>query len=63
MVREETFFPLIPIVVAERDNDDALLESFLQFVNSNDYGLRNSLWSRSDHVSRPSCAARSTAVC
>ncbi|SCF97033.1 Aldehyde dehydrogenase family protein [Streptomyces sp. DconLS] len=50
VVREETFFPLIPIVVAERDHDDALLESFLQFVNSNDYGLRNSLWSRSDHV-------------
>ena len=50
VVREETFFPLIPIVVAERVHDDALLESFLQFVNSNDYGLRNSLWSRSDHV-------------
>ncbi|MCH0540952.1 aldehyde dehydrogenase [Streptomyces sp. MUM 203J] len=50
VVREETFFPLIPIVVPERDGDDALLEEFLRFVNSNDYGLRNSLWSRSDHV-------------
>lgn len=50
VVREETFFPLIPIVVPERDNDDALLEAFLHFVNTNSYGLRNSLWSRSDHV-------------
>ncbi len=50
VVREETFFPLVPIVVPEREDDDALLEAFLRFVNSNDYGLRNSLWSRSDHV-------------
>ncbi len=50
VVREETFFPLIPIIVPERENDDALLEAFLRFVNTNEYGLRNSLWSRSDHV-------------
>lgn len=50
VVREETFFPLIPVIVPEADDDDALLEAFLRFVNSNDYGLRNSLWTRSDHV-------------
>ncbi|MFJ4920600.1 aldehyde dehydrogenase family protein [Streptomyces sp. NPDC088725] len=50
VVREETFFPLIPIIVPEAADDEELLESFLQFVNSNQYGLRNSLWSRSDKV-------------
>lgn len=50
MVREETFFPLIPIIVPEADTDDALLEAFLGFVNSNEYGLRNSLWAGSDEV-------------
>ncbi|MFJ9343568.1 aldehyde dehydrogenase family protein [Streptomyces sp. NPDC101733] len=51
VVREETFFPLIPVLVAERgEDDDELLETFLQFLNTNDYGLRNSLWSRSDKV-------------
>jgi acyl-CoA reductase-like NAD-dependent aldehyde dehydrogenase len=50
VVREETFFPLIPIIVPEPDADDALLESFLSFVNGNEYGLRNSLWSGSDEV-------------
>ena len=50
VVREETFFPLIPIIVPEPDSDQALLEAFLAFVNSNEYGLRNSLWSRSEEV-------------
>jgi acyl-CoA reductase-like NAD-dependent aldehyde dehydrogenase len=50
MVREETFFPLLPIVVPERMPDDVLLDLVLDFVNGNDYGLRNSLWARSEHV-------------
>ncbi len=45
-VREETFFPLLPVVVAESASDDgALLEDVIDFVNSNAYGLRNSFWS------------------
>lgn len=46
-VREETFFPLIPVVVAEhseRIDDDELLDRLIDFVNTNKYGLRNSLW-------------------
>jgi acyl-CoA reductase-like NAD-dependent aldehyde dehydrogenase len=50
VVREETFFPLIPIIVPEPDSDENLLEAFLAFVNGNEYGLRNSLWSGSDEV-------------
>lgn len=46
VVRDETFFPLLPIIVPEAGTaDDALLEEVLAFVNGNAYGLRNSFWS------------------
>ncbi|MFH8617771.1 aldehyde dehydrogenase family protein [Streptomyces sp. NPDC017979] len=45
VVRDETFFPLLPIVVpAAGGSDDALFDEVLAFVNANAYGLRNSLW-------------------
>ncbi|HEY1572013.1 MAG TPA: aldehyde dehydrogenase [Pseudonocardiaceae bacterium] len=50
MVREETFFPLLPVVVPGTTPDDELLDKAIDFVNDNAYGLRNSLWSRSDSV-------------
>ena len=42
--REETFFPLMPIAVA----DD--FASMLRFVERNRFGLRNSLWARDPAV-------------
>jgi acyl-CoA reductase-like NAD-dependent aldehyde dehydrogenase len=48
-VREETFFPMLPIVVPT-ENDPELLEQALRFMNANEYGLRNSLWSSDEHV-------------
>ncbi len=42
-VREETFFPLLPVVVPVADDGD-LLDQVIAFVNDNKYGLRNSLW-------------------
>lgn len=45
-VKHETFFPLLPIVVPENADDDTLLQTLIAFVNSNLYGLRNSLWAR-----------------
>lgn len=45
VVRDETFFPLLPIIVPEAKSDDDLLGEVLWFVNSNAYGLRNSVWS------------------
>ncbi|MDG4785131.1 aldehyde dehydrogenase family protein [Micromonospora sp. WMMD1102] len=50
-VREETFFPLLPVVVPEAGrDDDALLADVVDFVNGNAYGLRNSFWSTDDAV-------------
>jgi len=43
-VREETFFPLLPIVVPAAGDDDELLRQVIDFVDANEYGLRNSLW-------------------
>ena len=45
-VRSETFFPLLPVIVPETDG----LAEVLAFVNSNPYGLRNSLWATDDRV-------------
>jgi acyl-CoA reductase-like NAD-dependent aldehyde dehydrogenase len=48
-VREETFFPMLPIIVPSEE-DSELLEQALRFMNTNAYGLRNSLWSSDEHV-------------
>ncbi|MFD4522989.1 aldehyde dehydrogenase family protein [Streptomyces sp. NPDC058470] len=50
VVKHETFFPLLPIVVPERTDDETLFDSFVQFVNSNLYGLRNSLWAQDESL-------------
>ncbi|GAA3683967.1 aldehyde dehydrogenase [Lentzea roselyniae] len=49
-VIEETFFPLLPVVVPEPDDDRSLLGRIIDFVNSNRYGLRNSLWAADSAV-------------
>ncbi|RKT53617.1 aldehyde dehydrogenase family protein [Saccharothrix australiensis] len=44
-VREETFFPLLTLVVPHPEADDGrLLSDVIGFLNRNRYGLRNSLW-------------------
>jgi acyl-CoA reductase-like NAD-dependent aldehyde dehydrogenase len=47
-VRGETFFPLLPVIVPEPAPD--LLDQVLAHVNSNPYGLRNSLWAGDERV-------------
>ena len=49
-VREETFFPMLPIVVPETSSDEELLEVLIDFLNTNDYGLRNSVWTADDGI-------------
>ncbi|PKW11911.1 Acyl-CoA reductase [Streptomyces sp. 1222.5] len=50
-VREETFFPLLPVVVPDASDAD-LLEQVVEFTDANQYGLRNSLWARDPEVVR-----------
>ncbi|SDN03342.1 aldehyde dehydrogenase family protein [Allokutzneria albata] len=47
-VREETFFPLLSVVVPDDGPD--LLDRCVEFLNGNEYGLRNSLWAESPEV-------------
>jgi len=49
-VREETFFPLLPVVVPDSASDGLLLDRTLTFLNTNTYGLRNSLWTRDERA-------------
>ncbi|MFJ6513885.1 aldehyde dehydrogenase family protein [Streptomyces sp. NPDC091406] len=49
-VRNETFFPLLPVIVPESGSDETLLDEMVTFVNGNEYGLRNSLWARDEGV-------------
>ncbi|MEU5579688.1 aldehyde dehydrogenase [Streptomyces huasconensis] len=49
-VRHETFFPLLPVVVPERAETQGLLEAVVEFVNTNEYGLRNSMWTGDQQV-------------
>jgi acyl-CoA reductase-like NAD-dependent aldehyde dehydrogenase len=48
-VREETFFPLLPIIVPEADSEN-LLDEVIHFINANKYGLRNSFWVKDEAV-------------
>ena len=49
-VREETFFPLLPIVVPGADDGPDLLDATIAFLNANEYGLRNSVWAGDERV-------------
>jgi acyl-CoA reductase-like NAD-dependent aldehyde dehydrogenase len=54
-VREETFFPLLPVVVPDDGPDDELLDRMLDFMEDNPYGLRNSLWAQDPEVIETFC--------
>lgn len=52
-VREETFFPLLPVVVpggGDAADDADLLNTVIEFLDDNEYGLRNSVWTGSREV-------------
>ena len=49
-VDEETFFPLLPVVVWGTGPDEDATASVLRFVEDNAYGLRNSLWTSDPDV-------------
>ncbi|MEU1144507.1 aldehyde dehydrogenase family protein [Streptomyces sp. NPDC005863] len=47
---EETFFPLLTVVVPAAEDEGQLLDSVLDYVRANAYGLRCSLWTHEDGV-------------
>ena len=47
-VREESFFPLLSVVVPDDGPD--LLDRCVAFLNGNEFGLRNSLWAEDPEV-------------
>jgi acyl-CoA reductase-like NAD-dependent aldehyde dehydrogenase len=49
-VRQETFFPLLPVIVPEPGPDGAVLDAMLGYVDESPYGLRNSLWANDPDV-------------
>jgi acyl-CoA reductase-like NAD-dependent aldehyde dehydrogenase len=49
-VREETFFPLLPVIVPTGEERAGLLDRVIDFLNANEYGLRNSVWASNDAV-------------
>ena len=49
-VREETFFPLLPVIVPTEDERTGLLDRVIDFMNANEYGLRNSVWASDPSV-------------
>jgi acyl-CoA reductase-like NAD-dependent aldehyde dehydrogenase len=54
-VRQETFFPLLPIVVPETARAADAFADALRFMNANPYGLRNSLWSEDQKLIEQFC--------
>ncbi|HEX3614174.1 MAG TPA: aldehyde dehydrogenase family protein [Sporichthyaceae bacterium] len=64
VVREETFFPLLPIVVVDPADsaeggdrgDERLLRDCVDFMNRNRYGLRNSVWTQDPETIELICA-------
>ncbi|MFL5782745.1 MAG: aldehyde dehydrogenase family protein [Thermoleophilaceae bacterium] len=49
-VREETFFPVLPVIVPSAGEREGLLDRVIDFMNANDYGLRNSVWASDEQV-------------
>lgn len=51
-VREENFFPLLPLVKVSGRSDKEIFEKMMSIANSNEYGLRTSVWVNSDYFTR-----------
>ena len=62
-VKHETFFPLLPIIVADDIGNERLLDECIDFVNSNLHGLRNSPWSSNADVVTDSSPKSPTVDC
>jgi len=51
-VKEENFFPLLPLVKVVGKTDKEIFEKMISIANSNEYGLRTSVWVSSNYYTR-----------
>lgn len=51
-VKEENFFPLLPLVKINGSSDKEIFDKMIKLVSSNEYGLRISIWVRSYYYVR-----------
>lgn len=47
-IEEENFFPLLPLVKVKGSSDEEIFNIMMDFANSNEYGLRTSIWAKSN---------------
>jgi acyl-CoA reductase-like NAD-dependent aldehyde dehydrogenase len=47
VVKEENFFPLLPLVRVKGVSDEDIFKKMINIANSNEYGLRTSIWVKS----------------
>jgi acyl-CoA reductase-like NAD-dependent aldehyde dehydrogenase len=55
-VRNETFYPLLSIVVPDVESSEDAFADALRFMNANPYGLRNSLWAEDPELVERFCS-------
>lgn len=46
-IKEENFFPLLPLLRVDGKNDKEIFDKMVALANSNEYGLRTSVWVKS----------------
>jgi acyl-CoA reductase-like NAD-dependent aldehyde dehydrogenase len=46
-IREENFFPLLPLLKINGKSDTEIFDKMIRLANSNEYGLRTSVWVKS----------------
>ncbi len=52
VVKEENFFPLLPLIKVNSGSDKIIFDKMMDLANSNEYGLRTSVWVRSSLYTR-----------
>ena len=52
VIKEENFFPLLPLVRVRGCSDMEIFNKMIEVTNSNEYGLRTSVWVRSSFFTR-----------
>jgi len=52
VIKEENFFPLLPLIKIGGGSDEEIFNKMISVANTNEYGLRTSVWVRSNYFIR-----------